>query len=126
MLLYNMNNQDYQKLLQYLKYLTSQGEGYEKWMTQFRKHNNHIYRGDKRVVSAYEIKWIMSMFYDDLIQAHQNADAIYYYISKRYLWQNMRKDIQEYARTCFQCQQRGSMRQNNQKRTIPPTDIFER
>ncbi len=59
-------------------------------------------------------------------QAHQNADAMYYHISKRYLWQNMRKDIKEYAKTCFQCQQRGSMRQNNQKRTIPPTDIFER
>src|SRR6266540_3488264 len=38
----------------------------------------------------------------------------------------MRKDIKEYAKTCFQCQQRGSMRQNNQKRTIPSTDIFER
>ncbi len=38
----------------------------------------------------------------------------------------MREDIKEYAKTCFQCQQRGSMRQNNQKQTIPPTDIFER
>ncbi len=121
-----MENQDYQKLLQYLKNPTSQGEGYEKWATQFREHNDHIYRGDRRVVPAYETKWIMSMFHDDLIQAHQNADAMYYHISKRYLWQNMRKDIKEYAKTCFQCQQRGSMRQNNQKRTIPLTDIFER
>src|SRR6266540_7076848 len=38
----------------------------------------------------------------------------------------MMKDIKEYAKTCFQCQQRGSMRQNNQKQTILPTDIFER
>src|SRR6266545_6458226 len=51
---------------------------------------------------------------------------MYYHISKRYLWQNMRKDIKKYAKTCFQCQQRGSTKQNNQKRTIPPTDIFER
>ncbi len=36
------------------------------------------------------------------------------------------KDIKEYAKTCFQYQQRGSMRQNNQKQTISPTDIFER
>ncbi len=68
----------------------------------------------------------MSMFYDNPIQAHQNADAMYYNISKRYLWQNMRKDIKEYAKTCFQYQQRGSMKQNNQKWTILPTDIFER
>ncbi len=38
----------------------------------------------------------------------------------------MRKDIKEYAKTCFQYQQRGSTRQNNQKQTIPLTDIFER
>src|SRR6266540_2027830 len=68
----------------------------------------------------------MSMFYDDPTQAHQNADVMYHHISKRYLWQDMRKDIKEYAKTYFQCQQRGSMRQNNQKRTIPLTDIFKR
>ncbi len=110
-----MKNQDYQKLLQYLKNPTPKGEDYEKWATQFRECNDHIYRGDRRVVPTYETKWIMSMFHDDPTQAHQNADAMYHQISKRYLWQNMRKDIQEYAKTCFQCQQRGSMRQNNRK-----------
>src|SRR6266542_3324258 len=68
----------------------------------------------------------MSVFHDDLTKAHQSFDAMYNQISKRYIWQNMRNDIKEYAKTCFQCQQRGSMKQNNQKRTIPPTDIFER
>src|SRR6266498_772675 len=121
-----MKNQDYQKLLQYLKNPTPQEEGYEKWSTQFREHNDHIYRGERRVVPAYETKWIMSIFHDDSTQAHQNTDAMYYYILKRYLWQNIRKDIKEYAKTCFQCQQRVSIRQNNQKRTILPTDIFKR
>ncbi len=60
-----MDNQDYQKLLQYLKNPIPQGEDYEKWTTQFREYNDHIYRGDRRVVLAYEIKWIMSMFHDD-------------------------------------------------------------
>src|SRR6266542_2030420 len=68
----------------------------------------------------------MSMFHDDPTQAHQNTNIIYYHISKRYLWQNIRKDIKEFVKTCFQCQQKGSVKQNNQKRTIPPTDIFER
>src|SRR6266508_6804292 len=121
-----MENQYYQKLLQYLKNPTPQEKDYEKWATQFKEYNDHIYRGERRVIPAYEIKWIMSMFHNDLTQAHQNADAMYYYISKRYLWQSMRNDIKEYAKICFQCQQRGSMKQNNQKRTIPPTDIFER
>src|SRR6266498_1463239 len=105
MLLHNMENQDYQKLLQYLKNLTPQGEDYEKWATQFREYNDHIYRENRRVMPAYETKWIMLIFYDDLIQAHQNADIMYYHILKRYLWQNMIKDIKEYVKTCFQYSQ---------------------
>ncbi len=108
-----MNNQDYQKLLQYLKNLTSQRENYEKQATQFREYNDHIYKGNRRVISAYETKWIMLIFHNDLMQAHQNADTIYYHNSKRYFWQNMKNNIKEYAKTCFQCQQKGSIKQNN-------------
>jgi len=86
MLLHDIENQDYQKLLQYLKNPIPQGEDYEKWATQFRERNDHIYRKDRRVVPVYETKWIMSMFHNNPIQAHQNADAMYYQISKRYLW----------------------------------------
>ncbi len=93
-----MNNQDYQKLLQYLKNPTPQGEDYEKWATQFREYNDHIYRKDRRVVPAYETKWIISMFHDDPTQAHQNADAMYYHISKRYLWQNIVKAPLDFVR----------------------------
>ncbi len=110
-----MDNQDYQKLLQYLKNLIPQEEDYKKWAIQFREYNDHIYRGERRVVPVYETKWIISMFHDNLTQAHQNADAMYYHITKRYLWQNMMKNIKVYAKTYFQCQQKGSMRQNNQK-----------
>ena len=56
MLSRNINNQEYQQLLQYLKDLTPQGEGYEKWATQFREHNNYIYQEGRRVVLAYETK----------------------------------------------------------------------
>ncbi len=96
-----MDSQNYQKLLQYLKNPIPKREDYKKWATQFREYNDHIYRGNKRVVPAYETKWIMSIFYDNLMQAYQNADTIYYHILKRYLWQNMMKDIKEYVKTCF-------------------------
>ncbi len=36
------------------------------------------------------------------------------------------KDIKKYTRTYFQYQQKGSMKQNNQKWTIAFTDIFKR
>src|SRR6266511_4328821 len=121
-----MDNAKYQELLSYLQNPTPQSEEYEKWASQFHEKLNHVYKEERRVVPQSETKWIMSMFHDDPTKAHQSFDAMYNQISKRYIWQNMRNDIKEYAKTCFQCQQRGSMKQNNQKRTIPLTDIFER
>ena len=87
--------------VQYLKNLTLQEEDYEKYATQFREYNEHIYKGDKRVVLIYKTKWIMLMFHDDLIQVHQNMNAMYHCILKRYFWQNMKNNIKEYAKTCF-------------------------
>ncbi len=52
----------------------------------------------------------MSIFHDDLTQAYQNTDIIYYHILKRFLWQNIIKDIKEYAKICFQCQQKESIK----------------
>ncbi len=68
----------------------------------------------------------MSIFHNDLTKAYQNADMMYQQISKRYLWQNMRQEIKDFAKTYYKCQQRGSMKQNNQKCMIQLTDIFER
>jgi hypothetical protein len=38
----------------------------------------------------------------------------------------MYKDIAKYVKTCYECQQRGSTKQNNPKKTIAPTGMFER
>ena len=101
-----MDNVKYQELLSYLQNPTPQKEKYEKWASQFHEKFNHVYKGERRVVPQSETKWIMSMFHDDPTKAHQSFDAMYSQISKRYIWQNMRNDIKEYAKTCFQCQQR--------------------
>ncbi len=69
-LLRNMNNQDYQKLLQYLKKLTSWKKDYERWITQFGEQNDHIYQENRKVVSVYKMKWIMLIFHDDPTQAY--------------------------------------------------------
>ena len=66
------------------------------------------------------------MFHDDPTAAHQNHRTMYQHISKRYIWENMRKDIEEYAKTCFECQMRGTPKQNNPKKLIRPNDIFKR
>ena len=66
------------------------------------------------------------MFYDDPTMAYQNKDTVLQHIRQCYTWKTMYRDVEEYVKTCWKCQQRGSTRQNNVKRTILPMDIFER
>ncbi len=122
-----MDEQDYQRLLTYLKNLRELvGEEYKKWASQFEEKYNYVYKKKWRIVSKGKTEWIMSMFHDNLTKIHQNADTMYQQISKRYFWQNMRQDIKNFARTYYKCQQKGSTKQNNQKCMILPIEIFER
>ena len=66
------------------------------------------------------------MFHDNPTSAHQGAEAMRQQINKRYVWKGMTSDIKEYIKSCYECQRRGGPKENNQKRTIVPMDIFER
>ena len=66
------------------------------------------------------------MFHDNPTSAHQHKDEMYRQISQRYLWESMYKDIDEYTKTCYECQMRGKARRNNQPQQIMVNDIFER
>jgi transposase InsO family protein len=121
-----MDDQEYFQLLSYLKGKSGESKDYQEWAAQFKEKNNHIYFGGKRVIPRYEMTWVISMFHDDPTMAHQSAGTVYNHMDQRYTWQNMRRDIVEYCKTCYKCQQRGSTKQNNPKKAIPPGDIFER
>ena len=121
-----MEESQYLELLQFFKGKISKNEQYQQWAAQFREKYNHVYKGDRRVVPIWEKNWIMSIYHDDPTMAHQGADAMYWQILKRYIWPSMREDIKNYVKTCFRCQQRGTLKQNNRKRTIAPQDVFER
>ena len=108
-----MEDNHYLELLQFLKGQLNKDDQYQKWANQFNERNNHIYREDRRVIPRSQVNWIISMFHDDPTMAHQEANTVYQRISQRYLWESMRRDIQDYVKTCYQCQQRGSLKQNN-------------
>ncbi len=42
------------------------------------------------------------------------------------MWKCMTLDIKEYVKSYYECQRRGGPKENNQKWTIVPIDIFER
>ena len=57
-----MNNEQYSELLEYLlnRQLPEKvDETYEKWASQFREQNNHIYVEERRLVPRYELSWIL-------------------------------------------------------------------
>src|SRR6266540_1027660 len=124
-----MDNEQYNELLEYLlngQLSKEADETYEKWASQFREQNNHIYVEERRLVPRYELSWILSMFHDNSTSAHQGAEAMRQQINKRYVWKGMTSNIKEYVKSCYECQRRGGPKENNRKRTIVPMDIFER
>ncbi len=123
-----MNNKHYNELLDYLlkrQLLKKVDETYEKWVSQFRKQNNHIYVKERRLVPHYELSWILSIFHNNPTSTHQGVKAMRQQINKCYVWKGMTRDIKEYVRTYYECQRRGGPKENNQKQTIIPMDIFE-
>src|SRR6266540_3984664 len=123
-----MDNEQYSELLDYLlkgQLSKEKDEIYEKWASQFREQNNHIYVEERRLVPCYELSWILSMFHDNPTSAHQSAKAMRQQINKRYLWKGMTSDIKEYVKSCYKCQRRGGPKENNRKRTIVLMNIFE-
>ncbi len=102
-----MNNEQYNKLLEYLlnrQLPKDTDRTYEKWASQFREQNNHIYVEERRLIPRYKLSWILSMFYDNPTSAHQDAEVMRQQINKRYVWKGMTSDIKEYVRSCYECQ----------------------
>jgi len=125
-----MEDSTYNELLEYLTNGNTPSdvpkETYQQWAQQFEKKIHHIYVGNKRVIPRREVNWICNMFHDHPTMAHQSKDAMFQLIKQRYIWEGMYKDIANYVKTCWECQRRGTARQNNPKSTISPGDIFER
>ncbi len=123
-----MDNEQYSDLLDYLlkgQLLKEEDETYEKWASQFREQNNHIYMEEWRLVPCYELYWILSIFHDNPTSAHQGAEVMRKQINKRYIWKDITSDIKEYVKSCYECQWQGGSKENNQKHTIVLMDIFE-
>ncbi len=77
------------------------------------------------LIPRYKLSWILSMFYDNPTSAHQGTEAMRQQVNKRYVWKSMTLDIKKYVKSCYECQQWGGSKENNQKWTIVLMNIFE-
>ncbi len=58
---------------------------YEKWASQFKEQNNHIYVKERKLIPRYELSWILSIFYNNPTLAHQGVEAMRQQINKHYV-----------------------------------------
>ena len=87
-----------------------------------------LYRKNKgkilQVIRRFELAGIMYMFHDHETAGHFGINATYEKVKERYYWKNMKKDIEEYIKTCNQCQQRGKPRGKNELHSIKVKEPF--
>jgi hypothetical protein len=58
------------------------------------------------------------MNHDDELAGHFGIDTTYEEIKENYWWKNMRKDIEDYVKSCWKCQMRGRPDNENELNTI--------
>ena len=113
-----MNENEYKDLLDYLKgeintiWEGKKIEKLEKQSEKFIVKNDKIYKKTKeeelvKVLKEHEKESILYMVHDHPTGGHFGRDATYNKIAGKYYWKGMKKDIEEYVKTCDKCQRRG-------------------
>ena len=121
-----MEDQKYYQLLEYLQGDRKVGKKYMEWAEQFKEKGAQVFRSDKRLIPRSQVLRVISIFHDLPTAAHQSKDAVWEQIKRRYVWDGMYGDVEEYVKTCYECQMRGGPKKNNPIRIIPPMDLFQR
>ena len=125
-----MDNSAYENLFQYLKYgqipAGKDSKAYQLYALAFNLKDDKVVKSQRQVIPRYDMEKYLLIYHDDPTAAHFSAQAMYDKMSKRFIWTTMRKDIEDYCRTCDNCQRRGSPKRNNNLNPIQPTAIFER
>jgi hypothetical protein len=96
-----MNEQLYQKLLKEEdtrrdKYILKEG-------ILYKKRNEQLLR----VVRRFEIEPILYLMHDHQLSAHFGVTTTRERVKEKYFWPGMDKDIEDYVRSCDNCQRRG-------------------
>lgn len=95
----------------------------------YEKREGLLYRikGEKglRVVRKYEFEGLMYMMHDNELSGHFGIEATIERIKEKYYWKNMRKDIEQYVKSCWECQMRGKPQGENRLQPIRVGEPFE-
>jgi Integrase zinc binding domain len=107
------------------KQLMNQARYFETKHKLLYKKNKKDPQQPLRVIKWTEVEPILYMMHKHPTARHLETDAIYYKIAERYYWDQMYKDIQEYIKTCEECQKRQKGRRKELLYPIQIGQAFE-
>ncbi|CAB4407104.1 unnamed protein product [Rhizophagus irregularis] len=98
-----MDEKEYDKILKNIekeeKYIQENGVLYK-----IKDENKY------RVIRRFELEGVMYMMHDHELSAHFGIQATYEKIKEKYWWKNMKRDVEEYVKSCDNCQRRNNPR----------------
>src|SRR6266511_1044949 len=115
-----MKEKEYEKLLEKVK------KGKER---KYKIKEGSIYKENKegkllKIIRRFELEPLLYLFHDDPIGGYYASEAMYWKIKERYYWKGMKYDLEEYVRTCDQCQRRGKPVGKNELHPIVVREPF--
>ena len=67
--------------------------------SELLQYNNTLFVPDDTAIKI-ELLWC---YYDDFMAEHFKVEKMHNFLKKKFFWQNMQKNIQEYAGSCDIC-----------------------
>jgi hypothetical protein len=109
-----MEKQEYEKIVKELE----KGNNVENY--EFKNGKLYIEKDGKklRTLQEFEKEPLMWIMHDHPISAHFASKTMYEKIKERYYWKGMKKDIEEYVKTCDDCQRRNKPIGKNELHSI--------
>ena len=131
-----MNEQEYENILKCKKGEIVEGNSREKKRIQELSEKliekfGKLYKKNEqgkllKVLKEDEIEAILYMTHDHPTGGHFGVNATYNKIMEKYFWKGMKKDIEDYIRTCDKCQKRGQQKSKGFLHPITVGKPFER
>jgi Integrase zinc binding domain/Integrase core domain len=78
------------------------------------------------VIQRHQMELLFYLLHDDPTGGHLKSGIMMAKMRPKYYWPNMVKDIEEYVKTCFKCQERGKPSTHNEMHGIEASQPFER
>jgi len=114
-----MNEGEYKKIYENVENNGEKNYQIIKGILYKTKENENL-----RVIRRFELEGVMYMMHDHPTAAHFGINATYKKIKERYYWKNMKRDVEEYIKTCNQCQKRGKPVGDNELHPIEVKEPF--